>query len=94
MNHIDELITDDVILDAFHNTNFGRSDFRTILAETVMKRAAGYHAGYTATTICEKLKLIGGKRQAPTKLGFKFAFSHYYKQKVRDVFLTDDARGS
>lgn len=41
----DDHLTDAVINAAFEGTNFGRSDFRTILAETVMKRAAGYHSG-------------------------------------------------
>ncbi|MEZ2404383.1 hypothetical protein ACBR19_22485 [Raoultella planticola] len=39
-NAIDAHLTDEVINAAFENTNFGRDDFRTILAETVMKRAA------------------------------------------------------
>lgn len=31
---------------AFENTNFGCSDFRTILAETVLKRATGNYSGW------------------------------------------------
>lgn len=38
----DSHLTDDVIEMAFRGTNFGRTDFRTILAETVLKRASGY----------------------------------------------------
>ena len=81
---IDAHLTDEIINLAFAGTNFGRTDFRTILAETVLKRAAGYHAGWTATTICEELKLLSGKKQTPTKLGLTFAFHHYYKPCVRE----------
>lgn len=37
-NAIDAHLTDEVINAAFENTNFGRDDFRTILAETVLKQ--------------------------------------------------------
>ncbi|MED5700037.1 hypothetical protein [Enterobacter ludwigii] len=45
-NAIDVHLTDEVINAAFENTNFGRSDFRTILAETVLKRATGNYSGW------------------------------------------------
>ncbi|EPY5074977.1 hypothetical protein ACXDP0_002063 [Klebsiella variicola] len=82
----DSHLTDEVVNEAFKGTNFGRDDFRTILAETVMKRAAGYHSGWTATTICTRLKLLG-KQERPTKLGLTFAFHHYYRQSVRDALM-------
>lgn len=83
----DKHLTDDVISKAFEGTNFGRVDFRTILAETVLKRASGYHAGWTATTICAELGLLKGEGNKATQLGLTFAFHHYYRQEVRDVFL-------
>ena len=83
-------LTDEVISVAFENTNFGRTDFRTILAETVMKRAAGYHSGWTATTICTRLGLLG-KQERPTKLGLTFAFHHYYKPCVREALMPDNS---
>ena len=83
---IDAHLTDEVINQAFERTNFGRTDFRTILAETVMKRAAGYHSGWTATTICTYLGLLG-KQERPTKLGLTFAFHHYYKDSVRAALM-------
>lgn len=89
-NAIDAHLTDEVINAAFKNTNFGRDDFRTILAETVMKRAAGYHSGWTATTICKHLKLLG-KQERPTKLGLTFAFHHYYKPCVREALMPEIA---
>lgn len=81
----DSHLTDAVIAEAFEGSNFGRTDFRTILAETVMKRAAGYHSGWTATDICTRLGLLSGKEHKATRLGLTFAFHHYYKQSVRDA---------
>ena len=89
-NAIDAHLTDEVINAALKNTNFGRDDFRTILAETVMKRAAGYYSGWTATTICKHLKLLG-KQERPTKLGLTFAFHHYYKPCVREALMPEIA---
>lgn len=86
----DSHLTDEVVNAAFEGTNFGREDFRTILAETVMKRAAGYHSGWTATTICTRLGLLG-KRERPTKLGLTFALHHYYKPCVREALMPDNS---
>lgn len=95
MSHaIDAHLTDEVISAAFENTNFGRDDFRTILAETVMKRAAGYHSGWTATTICMRLGLLSEKNQSATKLGLTFAFHHYYHQSVRDALMPKQERAA
>ncbi|HDM9013918.1 TPA: hypothetical protein SCM97_002788 [Yersinia enterocolitica] len=74
-------ITDAVVDDAFAGTNFGRTDFRTILAEVVIKRAAGYHCGHTATTIAKKLKLLTAKSERPTALGFQVVMDMYYRRK-------------
>ena len=83
----DSHLTDEVVNAAFEGTNFGREDFRTILAETVLKRAAGYHSGWTATTICMDLGLLSPKNQSATKLGMTFAFHHYYKPCVREALM-------
>ncbi|MCW9541993.1 MULTISPECIES: hypothetical protein [Klebsiella] len=93
-NAIDAHLTDEVINSAFGNTNFGRDDFRTILAETVLKRAAGYHSGWTATTICMRLGLLSEKNQSATKLGLIFAFHHYYRQSVRDALMPKQERAA
>ena len=89
----DSHLTDEVVNEAFKGTNFGRDDLRTILAETVMKRAAGYHSGWTATTICTRLKLLD-KQERPTKLGLTFAFHHYYRQSVRDALMPKQERAA
>lgn len=90
-NAIDSHLTDEVINAAFGNTNFGREDFRTILAETVLKRASGYHSGWTATTICMSLGLLSKKNHSATKLGLTFAFHHYYKPCVREALKPDNS---
>lgn len=82
----DSHLTDELINKAFEGTNFGRTDFRTILAETVMKRAAGFHSGWTATTICTRLGLLC-RKEKPTKLGLTFSFHHYYKPSVRQALM-------
>lgn len=74
-------ITDAVVDDSFAGTNFGRTDFRTILAEVVIKRAAGYHCGHTATTIAKELKLITEKAEKPTALGFQVVMDMFYRKK-------------
>lgn len=74
-------ITDTVIDDAFDGTNFGRTDFRTILAEVVIKRAAGYHCGRTATTIAKEMRLITEKTEKPTALGFQVVMDMFYRKK-------------
>ena len=83
----DSHLTDEMINAAFEGANFGREDFRTILAETVLKRAAGYHSGWTATTICMVLGLLSSKNQSATKLGMTFAFHHYYNPCVREALM-------
>lgn len=88
----DKHLTDEVIESAFGNTNFGRTDFRTILAETVMKRASGFHSGWTATSICMRLGLLSEKNQTATKLGLTFAFHHYYKPCVREALMKEQER--
>lgn len=74
-------ITDAVVNDAFDGTSFGRTDFRTILAEVVIKRAAGYHCGHTATKIAKNLKLITEKTEKPTALGFQVVMDMFYRKK-------------
>lgn len=68
---------------AFAGTNFGRTDFDVILADTVLKRAAGYHSGHTATGIAEKLGLISPKTHKPTKAGHEWALEVFYSRRKR-----------
>lgn len=67
-------LTEDEITKAFENTNFGTTDYRRLLAISVMKRALRYECGYTITRIMEKLNLIDMLNKAPTTRGREFCY--------------------
>lgn len=76
-------LTPEAIKQAFEGTNFGRTDFEVILADTVLKRAAGYHSGHTATGIAGKLGLISEKTHKPTRAGHEWALEVFYSRRKR-----------
>ncbi len=87
-------LTDEVINKAFEGTNFGRTDFRVILAEVVLKKNCGYHCGHTATTIAAELGLITSRRKSQsgyeagwksTAAGHEFAMETYYSNRPGSV---------
>ncbi|HHU0772601.1 hypothetical protein ABKW03_05230 [Enterobacter hormaechei] len=83
MSNIDkQSLTDEAISKAFAGTNFGRDDFKNILAETVIDAAAGWRCGYTATTICTQLGLLTPKGCA-SALGLRFISEHVQRETKR-----------
>ncbi len=74
-------LTPKAIAQAFEGTNFGRTDFDVILADTVLKRAAGYHSGGTATAIAIRLGLLSIKTERPTKAGHEWALEVFYSRR-------------
>ncbi|MGK4327950.1 hypothetical protein ABVK36_03535 [Lonsdalea quercina] len=76
-------LTPDAIEQAFSGTNFGRTDFDVILADTVLKRAASYHSGGTATAIAMRLGLLSAKTEMPTKAGHEWALEVFYSRRQR-----------
>ncbi|MFP1738323.1 hypothetical protein [Lonsdalea quercina] len=76
-------LTPDAIEQAFSGTNFGRKDFDVILADTVLKRAASYHSGGTATAIAIRLGLLSAKTERPTKAGHEWALEVFYSRRQR-----------
>lgn len=74
-------LTDDAIERAFAGTNFGRTDYRAILAETVIQIAAGYECGYTATAIARKLGLLTPIRVEPSRTGHEFVYDFYCRRQ-------------
>lgn len=66
------VVTDDDISRVFQNTNFGRSDYRVLLANSVMKKLIGFHCGHTITQIMIELKLISKGTEAVTVKGRRF----------------------
>ena len=91
MSNIDKhALTDEAISKAFAGTNFGRDDFKNILAETVIDAAAGWRCGYTATTICTQLGLLTPKGCA-SALGLRFISEHVQRETKR---LKDELEAS
>lgn len=78
-------LTDEAIKTAFLGTNFGRTDYDVILADTVLKRAAGYHSGGTATNIAIRLGLLGKHTEKPTKAGHEWALEVFYSRRKKVV---------
>ncbi|VAM30211.1 Uncharacterised protein [Enterobacter hormaechei] len=91
MSNIDkQALTDEAISKAFAGTNFGRDDFKNILAETVIDAAAGWRCGYTATTICTQLGLLTPKGCA-SAFGLRFISEHVQRETKR---LKDELQAS
>ena len=78
-------LTDEAIEVAFLGTNFGRTDYGVILADTVLKRAAGYHSGGTATAIAIRLGLLSDQTEKPTKTGHEWALEVFYSRRKKVV---------
>ena len=75
---IEYQIGSDIIEQAFEHTSFGGDKPKTVILDTLLKVAGGYHNGYTAQAICNKLKLITKydrtRPQRLTKLGQKVMY--------------------
>lgn len=83
MSNIDkQALKDEAISKAFAGTNFGRDDFKNILAETVIDADAGWRCGFTATTICTQLGLLTPKGCA-SALGLRFISEHVQRETKR-----------
>ncbi|HED3881200.1 TPA: hypothetical protein R4242_003832 [Enterobacter hormaechei subsp. hoffmannii] len=94
MSNIDkQALTDEAISKAFAGTNFGRDDFKNILAETVIDADAGWRCGYTATTICTQLGLLTPKGCA-SALGLRFISEHVQREtkRLKDELEAKDKR--
>lgn len=74
-------ITNEVIEKAFEGTNFGRTDYRAFLGYSVLKKACGWHCGWTITQIMIELELITPEKLQVTKLG-KMFLSDCYKDPM------------
>lgn len=54
----EELISDEDLIAAFGNANFGPVSPRYILSSSLLKTACGYHTGSTARAIMVDLRLV------------------------------------
>lgn len=74
---ITDHLTDDYIKTCFAGTNFGRHDYRVLLAHSVLKKAIGYHCGWTITQIMKNIGLITPKAENLTQLGKMFLYDSF-----------------
>ena len=70
-------VTDNEIAIAFQGTNFGRTDYKALLAGSVFKKAVGYQCGHTITCIMEDIKLIMPLTGKITQRGRDFLYEMY-----------------
>jgi hypothetical protein len=56
-----DIVSDNELEVAFLGTNFGSNNHRKLLEASVLKKAIGYHCGWTITQIMIDLKLINKK---------------------------------
>lgn len=63
INAVTDLVSDDDMVKAFKNTNFGHDDFRGLLAQGCIKALAGWHQGHFLTVILDQLGLIEWYRE-------------------------------
>lgn len=63
------VVSDEEIADFFHGANFGHTNYRELLQASVLKKAMGYHCGFTITCIMVRMKLIGKTHGRPIKRG-------------------------
>jgi hypothetical protein len=86
-----KIISDDRLERVFAGTNFGTSQPREIVADTLLKIAGGFSTGHTAFCCCQELGLLGRNKQRPrlTKLGKRYLYySHCYraiKVELREI---------
>jgi L-alanine-DL-glutamate epimerase-like enolase superfamily enzyme len=67
-----EIVTTSEIADAFENTNFGRTDPKDVIFDTLRKVCTGYSTGRTATLIAIDFALIDLKAKHLTEKGFQY----------------------
>lgn len=70
-------LTPEEIAKAFEGTNFGRTDYTTLLEQGVLKTIAGYSSGHTLTTIMRELGLVTPKGYI-TRKGRALLFHAFY----------------
>lgn len=73
-------LTKEEIYKAFENTNFGTSDYMSLVYEGLMKAACGYHSGYTMKTRLMSLNLITDANNLTPK-GKRFLYDLYETQQ-------------
>ncbi|MCG3470808.1 hypothetical protein L7750_10520 [Xenorhabdus bovienii] len=72
-----DVITNEYITEHFSGTNYGHENYRAIIEQGCLKALAGYHNGYTTTTILIEMGLITKKPYELTQRGREFLFRSF-----------------
>lgn len=75
----DEIITQEQIEKAFHNTNFGGADHRKLLEQGVLTSLTKYRNGHTLTLIMQELGFINKKNKI-LKKGKGFLYESFHEK--------------
>jgi hypothetical protein len=76
MNKIEEILPDYEIEQSWGSANFGDYKKRDVVANALLKYAAGYSTGHTIECICRELSLITKQCNLTTK-GKQYLFEHF-----------------
>lgn len=72
-----DLISDDMVSQAFENTNFGITPPRDVIRFALLKYASGYQTGRTARLILIELSLLNESKLTLTKLGKQYLYEAF-----------------
>lgn len=72
-----ELVTDEEVATVHGNADFGRLSPRGVLREGVLKRACGYHCGFTMSSILIAHKLVTPKDERLTRKGQQYLYAAF-----------------
>ena len=78
MEIVNEILTDEQINDAWGNADFGDVNNRDVVANALLKYAAGYGTGNTIECICRELGLITKQCNLST-YGKLYLYAHFSK---------------
>lgn len=77
---VQEIVSDEQVIKAFENTNFGKNpDYRELIRQCLLKYHTIYTDGHTITCVCNELGLLGVKNKL-TKKGKTYLFYAYYNK--------------
>lgn len=84
---MENIVLDDQIEAAFRNTNFGCCNNKEVIADSLIKCAAGYRTGATAMRIVRELRLVQGSRWKLTTKGELYLYEVFAALKAENEAL-------
>ena len=76
LNELHDIISEETLKKVWGSAHFGMPR-RDVVRMTLLKRASGFHTGYTATTICVELGLLTAKAHKLTRKGGKYLWEAF-----------------